>query len=72
VDLHPTSNGGEKTLAHIVFNNRVMTLQLSSVCYGNHFHQTEIYFENPDQMIELANALNEVAYAARKEFKENS
>ena len=73
VNLHPNCNGGESVLATVMFDSadRMMILGLDSTCYGNYSYSLQIIFYSPNEMINLANALTEVANAARTEFQKN-
>jgi hypothetical protein len=64
INLHPTDNGGESTLATIKFEDRILSLTLECPCYGNHYSSITVNFNSPEDMMTLARKLNSVASSA--------
>jgi FPC/CPF motif-containing protein YcgG len=70
LDLNPKQPFEEKSIVTIEFVDRIMYLKLEQQGYNNHSSFT-VFFDSPDDMINLANKLAETAYEARSFFQRN-
>ena len=71
IDLHPTDPDAESALAKVGFGNRTMSLEIKTNSYGSSESKTIIYFNNSEDMCNLAKALVEAADIAENYFKKN-
>lgn len=70
IALNPTAPSAEGSYARVLFVNRTMSLTLEQTSY-KFSNEMTIVFDSPEQMIELANTLSEVAGEAKHYFKKN-